>query len=147
LLPSIAFYMSWLFHYPIISVGLAAAERWTAIISGCWAGVTANPESGASPRDSLRAMARSRTFLIPLSLLGLFLLGTVVVLSTVSYYLAIEPTAYLTDAEVPVTAGRSTNGSRALEHVPRIMHQTWKTDILPDRWRAVSKTCTSLMPD
>lgn len=93
-------------------------------------------------------MARSRTLLIPLSLLGLFLVGTVVVLSSISYYLAIEPTAWLTDIEVPPSAGRTTaNDSRALERIPRIIHQTWKTDVLPDRWNAVRKTCTSLMPD
>ena len=92
-------------------------------------------------------MTRSRTLLLPLSLLGLFLLGTVVVLSTVSYYLAIEPTAYLTDTEVPATVRTSSNDSHALERVPRIIHQTWKTNVLPERWKAVSKTCTSLMPD
>lgn len=93
-------------------------------------------------------MARSRTLLIPLSILGLFLFGTVVVLSSVSYYLAIDPTAYLTETEIPPSAGAVTaNDSRALERIPRIIHQTWKTDILPDRWKAVSKTCTSLMPD
>ncbi|KAF8318206.1 glycosyltransferase family 32 protein, partial [Clavulina sp. PMI_390] len=93
-------------------------------------------------------MARSRTLLLPLTLLGLFLLGTVVVLSTVSYYLAIDASAYLTDDEVPPSAGAVTaNSSRALERIPRIIHQTWKTDTLPERWKAVSKTCTSIMPD
>lgn len=92
-------------------------------------------------------MARSRlALLIPLIILALFLLGTVIVLSTVSFYLAIDDTAYLTEVEVPPTAQR-TPANSTLELIPRIIHQTWKTDALPERWKAVSQTCRTLMPD
>lgn len=92
-------------------------------------------------------MAR-RTLVIPITFLGLFLLGTVIVLSTVSYHLAIDAAAYLTEIEITPEAG-SDNSTEALarEKIPRIIHQTWKTEVLPDRWRAVSKTCRSIMPD
>ncbi|KAG6856338.1 hypothetical protein H0H87_005456 [Tephrocybe sp. NHM501043] len=46
-------------------------------------------------------MNRRRVFYICLSILALFLVGTVVVLSSVTYYLAIDPNAYLTELEVP----------------------------------------------
>ncbi|KAF8339152.1 uncharacterized protein EI90DRAFT_3118238 [Cantharellus anzutake] len=93
-------------------------------------------------------MSRSKAPVIFLTILALFLLGTVIVLSTVSYHLAIDPTAYLTDIEVPPSAGAD-NSIEALEkeRIPRIIHQTWKTDVLPDRWNAVSNTCRKLMPD
>jgi mannosyltransferase OCH1-like enzyme len=94
-------------------------------------------------------MARGRlTLLLPLTILALFLTGTVIVLSTISYYLAIDPSAYLTEVEIPPSAHRSsTNESLARERIPRIIHQTWKSEDLPDRWRAVSNTCRTLMPD
>jgi len=33
------------------------------------------------------------------------------------------------------------------ERIPRIIHQTWKMNILPDIWEVVLKTCLNLMPD
>ena len=93
-------------------------------------------------------MSHSRVPVIFLTILALFLLGTVVVLSTVSYHLAINPTAYLTEIEVPPNAGPDNSiEAQAREKVPRIIHQTWKTDVLPDRWKAVSETCRKLMPN
>ncbi len=93
-------------------------------------------------------MPHSRVPIIFLTILALFLLGTIVVLSTVSYHLAINPTVYLTEVEVPPTAGADSSIEALVrERVPRIIHQTWKTNVLPDRWKAVSKTCLNLMPD
>lgn len=34
----------------------------------------------------------------------------------------------------------------AVERVPRIIHQTWKTAELPERWRNVSESCRALHP-
>ncbi|RDB22769.1 Inositol phosphoceramide mannosyltransferase 3 [Hypsizygus marmoreus] len=95
-------------------------------------------------------MNRRRIFYICLSILALFLVGTVVVLSSVTYYLAINPRAYLTELEVPVL-GNTTRWNATehgqVERVPRIIHQTWKTDILPTRWQPISQACRDMMPD
>jgi inositol phosphorylceramide mannosyltransferase catalytic subunit len=95
-------------------------------------------------------MVRRRTLYISLTLLGLFLLGTVVVLSSVSYYLAIDPAAYLSDLEVPVldnvTRWNATQHGK-VERIPRIFHQTWKSETLPVRWQNISRDCRQMMPD
>lgn len=95
-------------------------------------------------------MARQRALRFLLCVLGLFLLGTVIVLSTVSYYLAIDDYAYLTESEVPVT-DNITRWNPAehgkIERIPRIIHQTWKTVDLPPRWKAHSLACRQMMPD
>ncbi|KAI0052995.1 glycosyltransferase family 32 protein [Auriscalpium vulgare] len=93
---------------------------------------------------------RRRTVHVLLSVLGLFLLGTVVVLSTVSYYLSIPVAAYITEQELNAPIGiPSWNASQhgKVERIPRILHQTWKTDVLPDRWKQVSQECRAMMPD
>ncbi|KAG6821615.1 hypothetical protein H0H93_000124 [Arthromyces matolae] len=95
-------------------------------------------------------MNRRRLFYIFLSILALFLVGTVVVLSSITYYLAIDPNAYLTELEVPFL-GNDTRWN-ATEHnqvelVPRILHQTWKTDVLPPRWQGISDACRKMHPD
>jgi len=95
-------------------------------------------------------MARIRTLYVLLSILGLFLLGTVVVLSSVSYYLAIDNAAYLSDFEVPildnVTRWNATEHGQ-VERIPRILHQTWKSETLPTRWKGISQACRDMMHD
>jgi mannosyltransferase OCH1-like enzyme len=88
---------------------------------------------------------KRRTLTILLTLLALFLLGTVAVLSTISFYLRIDLPAYITEPELEAVARNSTD--RKPERIPRIIHQTWKTETLPERWRGVSQTCRDLMPD
>lgn len=95
-------------------------------------------------------MARRRPLCIFLSLLGLFLLGTVVVLSSITYYLSIDPNAYLSEDQVPILGrydrwNASEHGQ--VERIPRILHQTWRTETLPEKWRPVSQECRELMPD
>jgi len=90
-------------------------------------------------------MARRRGLLILLSLLGLILLGTVIVLSSFTYYLSIDPSAYLTELEVPDNGQQRSNSTQ--ERIPRIIHQTWKTDTLPERWKGISQGCRDMMPD
>jgi len=95
-------------------------------------------------------MNRRRALYIFLSVLALFLVGTVVVLSSITYYLAIDPNAYLSDLEVPIYDNETSwdpveHG--AVQHVPKIIHQTWKTETLPVRWQNLSQGCRDMMPD
>ncbi|KAF5390711.1 hypothetical protein D9757_002687 [Collybiopsis confluens] len=95
-------------------------------------------------------MARRRPLFIFLSILALFLVGTVVVLSSITYYLSIDPGAYLSTDEVPILSGHarwnaSEHGQK--ERIPRILHQTWRTEILPPRWQNISQECRDMMPD
>ncbi|CAE6396027.1 unnamed protein product [Rhizoctonia solani] len=92
-------------------------------------------------------MAR-RVLIAALSILGLFLVGTVIVLSSVSVFFKVPSPAFIYENEVPVDAwtGNVTDAPKT-EVIPRIIHQTWKTETLPERWQAVSKTCRDMMPD
>ena len=88
-------------------------------------------------------MARRRYLQVTLALLAAFLLGTVVVLSTVSFYLQIDSRAFLTPDEL---ADNIAHNASSPELIPRILHQTWKTDVLPEKWQGVSANCRELMP-
>ncbi|KAI0304235.1 nucleotide-diphospho-sugar transferase [Russula brevipes] len=92
---------------------------------------------------------RRRTVHILLLILGLFLLGTVLVLSSVSYYLSIPDLAYIREEELNPTPDSSnqTSQPRRPERIPKIIHQTWKSETLPDKWKPVSEECRALMPD
>ncbi|CUA69060.1 Inositol phosphoceramide mannosyltransferase 3 [Rhizoctonia solani] len=89
-----------------------------------------------------------RVLVAALSILGLFLVGTVVVLSSVSLFLKVPAATFIYEDEVPADAwtGNLTDAPKT-EVIPRIIHQTWKTDTLPERWQGVSKTCRDMMPD
>ncbi|KAH8830448.1 MIPC synthase [Flagelloscypha sp. PMI_526] len=93
------------------------------------------------------SMARRLAIKLFVGFIALFLLGTVIVLSSVSYYLAIDPSAILSELEVPYTPPNVRLNGTGHERIPRILHQTWKTDVLPERWQPVSQTCKDLMPD
>ncbi len=90
-------------------------------------------------------MIRRRTLNILLSLLAAVLVGTVVVLSSISYYLSIDLPAYITEDEV----SRVLNNSLPVlpERIPRIIHQTWKSETLPPRWANISQECRDMNPD
>jgi inositol phosphorylceramide mannosyltransferase catalytic subunit len=93
---------------------------------------------------------RRRTVHILLLLLGLFLLGTVLVLSSVSYYLSIPDVAYISEEELNPTQNSPHQNStqhQKPERIPRIIHQTWKSETLPEKWQPVSEGCRALMPD
>lgn len=96
-------------------------------------------------------MFRRRTVYIFLSLLAAVLIGTVVVLSSISYYLSISVKAYITEAELGVPYNTSVPWNATehgdVERIPRILHQTWKTEVLPEKWADVSQGCRDLMPD
>ena len=96
---------------------------------------------------------RRRTLYALLFVLGLFLVGTVVVLSSISYYLAIPDVSYVQETEVDKHYDLSWNETvndtthHKPERIPRIIHQTWKSETLPERWQNVSDGCRQLMPD
>ena len=90
-------------------------------------------------------MARRRVLQIVLTILALFLIGTVVVLSSISYYLSINEPAYITADEVNFVLRDYRH--TIPERIPRIIHQTWKSESLPSKWENVSKGCREMMPD
>ncbi|KAF9569305.1 hypothetical protein CPC08DRAFT_623878 [Agrocybe pediades] len=95
-------------------------------------------------------MNRRRTFYVFLSILALFLLGTVIVLSSVTYYLSIDSLAYLSEQQVPILDNTTRWNAAAhgqVERIPRIIHQTWKSETLPPKWRGISQACKDMMPD
>ena len=95
-------------------------------------------------------MNKRRALYVFLSILALFLLGTVVVLSSVTYYLAVDPAAYLSESEVPILDNTTRWNAAAhgkVERIQRIIHQTWKTETIPPRWRGISEACRDMMPD
>ena len=98
----------------------------------------------------VQSMNRRRALYVSLTVLALFLLGTVVVLSSASHYLAVDPAAYISESELP-TFDNTTRWDAAahgrVERIQRIIHQTWKTEILPSRWRGISQACRDMMPD
>jgi mannosyltransferase OCH1-like enzyme len=95
-------------------------------------------------------MIRRRSLCISLFILALFLLGTVAVLSSISYYLTLDPAAYLDDDQVPIldnlTRWNATEHGQT-ERIPRILHQTWKVETLPVQWQDISQNCRDMMPD
>lgn len=91
-------------------------------------------------------MNHRRALLSFLALLATILLVTLLILSSVSYFLAIDPAAYILDQDVPENTSPVTL-NLTQERIPRIIHQTWKTDVLPPRWSGISKACRTMMPD
>jgi len=91
-------------------------------------------------------MNNFRPLCVFLTVLALFLVGTVVVLSSVSYFLAIDPAAYIPERDIPAFHN-STPSRPTQERVQRIIHQTWKTESLPPRWRGISQACRDMMPN
>ena len=95
-------------------------------------------------------MVRRRTVYTCLCLLAALLIGTVVVLSSISYYLNIDLAAYITEDELDAPFDDSRwNASQhgKVERVPRIIHQTWKSETLPKKWVKISQHCRDMMPD
>jgi inositol phosphorylceramide mannosyltransferase catalytic subunit len=93
---------------------------------------------------------RRRTVHVLLFILGLFLLGTVLVLSSVSYYLSIPEEAYIREEELNPSLdfpNQNSSHRHRPERIPRIIHQTWKSETLPQKWRNVSEGCQAMMPD
>ncbi|PLW34560.1 hypothetical protein PCASD_12932 [Puccinia coronata f. sp. avenae] len=71
-----------------------------------------------------------------LALLVLVIIGTVVVLSTVNFYMGIYPSDLILPSELEAEPLRPSR-------VPKIIHQTWKTDQIPERWVPVRESCVA----
>ncbi|KAI5450832.1 hypothetical protein NCC49_002574 [Naganishia albida] len=172
----------------------------------------ASSSSSSSSRKSSGTSIKQKLFIAFLTILGLFLLGTVIVLSTIQRYFRIEDWAYLDESEIggwsegggngvipalkDLAVGNATRANRTTgwedeeeeqdawgpngegtggywmkqdwdgtvrdtedwnrlynvtlrpgERMPRIIHQTWKSDVLPDKWRKIWMECREGMPD
>ncbi|MBW0542211.1 hypothetical protein O181_081926 [Austropuccinia psidii MF-1] len=86
--------------------------------------------------------SRKRRSWMDYSLLALILIivGTVVVLSTVNMYFGIYPSDVILSSELevdPIFPNR----------IPKIIHQTWKTSQIPERWVPVRSSCAIAHPD
>ncbi|EMD36796.1 glycosyltransferase family 32 protein [Gelatoporia subvermispora B] len=93
-------------------------------------------------------MLRRRAICIMLCFLAIMLLCTTAVLAYVSHHLAIDSEAFIVDPGVtnaPPPSSHSTSPSP--ERIPRIIHQTWKSEELPDTWANLSQGCRDMMPD
>jgi len=96
------------------------------------------PQSGCiSPTTAAIGSSRRRSWVdYLLVLLVLVIIGTVVVLSTVNYYVGIYPSDVILPSELEAEPLRPSR-------VPKIIHQTWKTDQIPDRWIPVRESCVA----
>lgn len=88
-------------------------------------------------------VVKRRTVVSFLFILALFLLGVIAILSTIAFYLRIDLPAYITEDELFFN-GTLPSGA---DLIPRIIHQTWKTEVLPERWTNVSQSCKDYNPD
>ena len=99
-----------------------------------------------------------------LGFFGLFALGTFIVLQTVKHFFGTNELDFISLEEVralkfehvlPFNASMSPADALAEEQrtglrrekIPRIIHQTWKTESLPERWVAVRKDCMRMLPN
>lgn len=171
--------------------------------------------SSSAPSRRTSTSLRNKIIIGLLVFLGLFLIGTVIVLSSIKSYFAIPEWAYITESEIggwdggkgnirefqteagvgaiAVDAeGHALNGTKKTvfedgvewaeegkgsaeywmradwngtvrgtdswdrlmnvtnapnERIPRLIHQTWKSDTLPEKWRKVWRECREGMPD
>lgn len=107
-------------------------------------------ESIAARKKGCLGVASMTSFETPTGLLGTTLLITVLFLASVSLLLRIDDSAYLTEDDVPWSDPLLESVSiESLENgqVPKVLHQTWKEEVLPEKWRTVSERCRELMPD
>lgn len=75
-----------------------------------------------------------------LVLLVLIILGTIAVLSTVNLYMGIYPSDVILLSELETDAPQPSR-------VPKIIHQTWKTEQIPERWVPVRESCAAAHKD
>ncbi|KAK9476194.1 nucleotide-diphospho-sugar transferase [Lipomyces japonicus] len=89
-----------------------------------------------------------RQFTIPLSALGLIVfLGVVVTFDYIT--LLFDPVSD-NAIEFEVTEVDQATGLPVLSHpqlIPRIIHQTWKNESIPEQWKAAQESCTLKHPD
>jgi len=102
-----------------------------------------------------------RTSSVLLRLFAVFLLGTMGFLALVRAYFRVDASAYILPTELgtmaEIRAGArpgvldghapDEHAVRPVEKIPRIIHQTWKTEKLPLRWKEVREACEAMMSD
>lgn len=108
------------------------------------------------------AIGARKTSSVLLQLFALFLLGTVVFLAVVRAYFHVDASAYVLASELgtyneirsgverpAVLANHSApaDADQPRSQIPKVIHQTWKTEELPERWRASRQQCMDLHPD
>jgi hypothetical protein len=78
-----------------------------------------------------------------------FLGGVVVVFGVHSVdILDIDEVAHFAaEPSLPYGSPIAEDSARQVERIPRILHQTWKEDRLPERWQIVSDRCRDMHPD
>lgn len=98
-----------------------------------------------------------------LGLLALVIIGTFTVLRTVVHFFGIherdvisieEVLAYTNIEALPYNAELSPSQAKEEEEelglrrekIPRIIHQTWKNDVLPEKWETARKDCMAMLP-
>ncbi|WFD36273.1 hypothetical protein MCUN1_003151 [Malassezia cuniculi] len=106
---------------------------------------------------------RKRVLAVLLQLLGAVLLCVVLFLQGVRWYFHIPESAYILRSELGTwdeiranterpavfdnAALSNMSGVNPPDKIPKIIHQTWKTDIIPDRWVPVRNECAAMHPD
>lgn len=104
-----------------------------------------------------------RVLAVLLQLLGVVLLCVVVFLQSVRWYFYIPQSAYILRSELGTwdeiradtsrpsvfenSAISNISGVYPPKKIPKIIHQTWKTETLPDRWVPARKECAEMHPD
>ena len=82
-------------------------------------------------------------------------------LAIVRAYFRVDSSAYILPTElgtlVEIRAGARPgvldghpplrHAEQPVEKIPRVIHQTWKTEELPPRWKEVREACAAMMPD
>lgn len=93
-----------------------------------------------------------------LCLVALVIAGTLTVLGTAKHYFDIDVRDIITLEETqdwasaqPLPYGSDPASLPSQDHpvekIPRIIHQTWKTNVLPEKWLAVRDKCLEMHPD
>ena len=93
-----------------------------------------------------------RCSIILVRLFALFLLGTIIVLALIRQHFRINEDEYIRVSERPAVLDHGSpmkmkEDAMPPEKIPRIIHQTWKTEELPPQWAEVREGCARLMPD
>ncbi|GAA6062077.1 hypothetical protein JCM10212_006500 [Sporobolomyces blumeae] len=57
----------------------------------------------------------------------------------------LEKRGWLEDG--PASLAKNSSGKTPQPRIPKIIHATWKTDVLPDRWEKIRQGCIDLHPD
>lgn len=128
---------------------------------------TKSKASGTSISTSRSSRTSQRRFgwkFYVLLLFALVIVGTFTVLRTVVHFfgvheedvISIEEVQSFTNIEaLPYNAELSPSQAREeekqlglqREKIPRIIHATWKNEVLPERWETVRKDCIAMLPD